>query len=149
MQGNGEPVRRGGGATLPAVGSTLQRLCRLRPTILVFEDLHLLGAESLGEFTRLLALLADETISILALARPVELAARAALEPYLIQEMTLGGLPQEGCARVWSEVSGVPTGAEVAAALHDATAGNPLALRSALRGALKGEDLSRPLQPSR
>lgn len=125
---------------LGPVANALQRLARLRPTLLVLEDLHLLGTEALPEFSRLLAFLADETISLLALARPVELQARRSLEPYITSEFTLQGLPREDCARVWEEVSGSATGPEVAAALHDATAGNPLALRSALRGVLNSDN---------
>lgn len=122
---------------LAAIGEAMRRLARLRPTLFVLEDLHLLGSETVPEFARLLNLLADETIALLALARPVELDARGTLEPYLIEDLVLSGLGLEDCARIWEAVSGAAGTPEVAATLHDATLGNPLALRSALRGALK------------
>lgn len=129
---------------LGPVGAAMRRLSRLRPTLFVVEDLHLLGGESLPAFTGLLKLLADETISLLCVARPVELEARGALEPYLVEELLLRGLDREECAGIWEKVAGAFPDPEVAMALHDATAGNPLALRSALRGALKPGDSVHP-----
>jgi hypothetical protein len=123
--------------TLAEVAGAVQRLSRLRPTLLVIEDLHLLAAEAVGDVARLLRQLADETLSMLLLARPVELAARGTLEPYLVDEVVLGSLSETGCAEIWEAVTGAVVGDDVRAALHDATAGNPLALRSALRGALR------------
>jgi hypothetical protein len=128
-------------ATLGSIGSAMQRLARLRPTLLVLEDLHLLGAESLPNLVGLLELLADETISVLALARPVELAARGALEPYLIEEFTLRGLRREDCVTIWESVSGALLPRDVADALHGLTAGSPMALRLALREAFGQRDV--------
>jgi hypothetical protein len=124
-------------SSLPSITGALQRLARLRPTLVVVEDLHLLAAEAVGDFTRLLRQIGDETISLLVLARPLELAARGALEQYLVDELLLDGLSEAGCAEVWKTVTGAELGAEVRAALFEVTAGNPLALRSALRGALQ------------
>ncbi|MEP7218572.1 MAG: ATP-binding protein, partial [Bacteroidota bacterium] len=124
-------------AKLTAVSGAMQRLARLRPTLFVLEDLHLLGGEALPDLMRLLRTLADETVSVLCLTRPVELEARGALEPYLVDEFVLRGILPEDCARVWEDVAGLSLGTDVAAALYDATAGNPLALRSSLRGALR------------
>lgn len=123
--------------TIAAVGNALQRLARLRPTIFVIEDLHLLTADALSDFTRLLRLLADETLSILALARPVELVARGVVEPYLVEEIALEGLSDASCAELWEQVCGALPASDVVRALHETTAGNPLAMRSALRGALR------------
>jgi len=125
-------------ARLPDVAGALQRLARLRPTLLVIEDIHLLSADAVAELARLLRQVADETLSMLVLARPVELAARPSLEQYLVDEIVIGGLSEDGCGEIWEAVTGAPIGDDVRAALLDATAGNPLALRSALRGALRG-----------
>ncbi|MBC8146160.1 MAG: ATP-binding protein, partial [bacterium] len=122
-------------ATLASVTSALQRLVRLRPTMFVVEDMHLLAAEAVGDLARLLESISDDTVSLLALARPVDLAARAALEPYLVDEISMHGLTQENCAQIWGALVGESPGDELAAALHEATTGNPLALRSALRSA--------------
>jgi AAA ATPase domain/Bacterial transcriptional activator domain len=127
-----------------SVGEALRRLARLRPTLLVLEDLHLLGREALPEFIGLLRLLADETIALLALSRPVELEARSGLEPYLIEELTLHGLGREECGKIWDAVSGVVADPEMVEALHDITTGNPLALRSALRSVLHSDGEARP-----
>jgi hypothetical protein len=125
-------------ASLVDVAGALQRLSRLRPTLLVVEDLHLLAPDAVADFSRLLRQLADETLSLFLLARPMDLSARGTIEPYLVDEAVLGSLSESGCAEIWEVVTSAAIGDDVRAALHDATAGNPLALRSALRGALKG-----------
>ncbi len=126
-----------------ATGAALQRLARFRPTLLVVEDLHLLGSESVADFSRLIRLLAEESLSLLAMTRPIQQETRSLLEPYLTEDIVLEGLGREECADVWSQVYGAETGDELATALHEATVGNPLALRSALRGALQTAESQR------
>ncbi|HVZ41296.1 MAG TPA: AAA family ATPase [Candidatus Kapabacteria bacterium] len=122
------------------VAGAMQRLARLRPVLFVLEDLHFLAAEMLPELSGLLEHLADETLSVLAVARPVELEAREALAAGIVEEYTLPPLTSHDCADLWQIVSGTPAGAELAAALQEVTAGSPLAMRSALRSLLKNTD---------
>jgi DNA-binding SARP family transcriptional activator len=117
----------------------LRRLSRLRSTLVVVEDLHLLEGEALEELARLLRGMTDETLSFLAVTRPVELPSRGVLEPWLVDEIELAGLDAEQIGTLWSRLfEGAPPEGMIEA-LHDATLGNPLALRSALRGALRSE----------
>jgi hypothetical protein len=125
--------------TIPAVTMALARLARLRPTLLVLEDIHLLGGEALGEFSSLLAGLADETVSLLCAARPVELKARGVLERYLVAELELNPLDETVLADLWQHLFRMEPESDVVHALYRATLGNPLALRSALRGVLKSQ----------
>lgn len=130
-------------STLPAVLAGLRRISRLRPTLLVIEDLHLLSGEALPEFTQLLDALADEILSVLCAARPVELEARGAIERYLTDEIELSGLPPEDVRRLWRRVFDAESIPEILGPLLETTHGNPLALRSALRGSLRSESLAR------
>lgn len=121
---------------LGSVLAGLRRLARLRPTLLVIEDIHLLHGAAVGELWGLLDGLADETLSLLCDARPLDLEARGLLERYLVEEIELEGLGEAALRKLWLEVfNGAPDGG-LLTMLGEATAGNPLAIRSALRGAL-------------
>ena len=127
--------------TQASVAAALRRIARLRPTLLVVEDIHLLEGESLREFSGLLNAIADETISLFCVARPVELEARGPLERYLVRETRLAGLNQDDVAKLWTATFTSEVGEEIIAPLCEATQGNPLALRSAFRGALRSGNL--------
>ena len=123
--------------TLSAVISALRRLSRLRAMLLVVEDVHLLSGESLREFSLLVDALSDETLSLLCAARPVELPVRGVLDPYLAEEIELKGLEVDDLNAIVRELLGGEIGTETVQALQQATLGNPLAVRSALRGAVR------------
>jgi hypothetical protein len=123
--------------SLTSVLASLRRLIRLRSSMLIFEDVHLLSGGGIGDFGALLDALADEQVTVLCLARPVELAARGVLERYVTSEITMEGLTVEDMAGLWGALFGMAPDPAVSRILHRATAGNPLAIRSALRGALK------------
>ncbi|MEO5931390.1 MAG: BTAD domain-containing putative transcriptional regulator, partial [Candidatus Kapaibacterium sp.] len=67
---------------------------------------------------------------------------RGVMERYLIEEITLEGLSHQELARLWESLFEAPPEPELLAMLHGATAGNPLAIRSALRGTLKSGALA-------
>lgn len=117
--------------------SAFSRLCSLRPTLLIIEDLHLAGHESLADLSALLDRLDDEPLSLLAVARPVHLPARPILERYLTQEMELRGLERTEIGEICSSLLGGFPGSMVVDALAERTGGNAMALRSALRGAFR------------
>jgi DNA-binding SARP family transcriptional activator len=133
----GEP-----GETVPSVALAMRRLARLRPVMLIIEDLHLLKGSSLREFSLLMEALADEPIAFLAAARPTELPARAVLERYFVEEIEVKGLSEDHLAELWGALFSTPAGAELLRPLQSATLGNPLALRSALRGAIRAGSLA-------
>lgn len=125
------PVGRGVGGD--GVAGSVRRCARLRSTILVVEDIHLLRGDTLREFTGFLDALVDEPLLVLCASRPLDAPARGALESYLTDEMTLAGLAREQIAAMWEQILGTPLAPAALAVLADATLGNPLAIRTALR----------------
>ncbi len=119
------------------VSAALRRLTRLRPTLLVVEDIHLLADEALAEFSRLLQSLADEPLGVLCPARPFDPVIQGALERYVVREWHLQGLDHKEMGQMWVELFGTAPDRPLFESLYTATLGNPLALRSALRGVLK------------
>ncbi|MCB0714051.1 MAG: AAA family ATPase [Ignavibacteriae bacterium] len=123
--------------SVPAILAALRRLSRLRPTVIVLEDLHLLTVEAIPDLASLLGSLSDETLSLIALARPVQLQARGLLENYLTETVEMKGLEQPDIVELWSQLFGAPAKAKEISLLEKITFGNGLALRSALRAALQ------------
>ena len=122
--------------------SSLRRLCRLRPSILIIEDLHLLGGAGVGDLATLLDALADEPLPALMTARPLELAARGVLERHRVTECDIPGIDHAAMATLWKEIFGGEPRAKEVDALMGATGGNPLAVRSALRGSVRAGALT-------
>lgn len=129
--------------TRPAVIAALRRIGRLRPAMLVLEDIHLIDPESAGELATLLDALADETLSVLALARPAELRVRPILERYLVERIDLQRLDQTAIGALWFALFGAATDSQTTDLLHDLTQGNSLALRSCLRTAIESGALQK------
>jgi predicted ATPase len=87
--------------TLPSIAAALRRMCRLRPTLLVIEDIHLLSGEPLAQFASLLGMLAEESLSLLCAARPLEDSVLSVLQRYLIEEIEITGLERERLDELW------------------------------------------------
>lgn len=115
---------------------SLRRIASLRPTVIIIEDIHLLSSEGIKECAAILESLAEETISLITAARPTMNAARSILERYLREEIHLEGLDRAAFNEVCSHLFDSVIEANVIKLLQEATLGNALALRSALRGAL-------------
>jgi len=122
--------------TLPSVASALRRLGRLRPTIIIIEDIHLLGGEALGELSRLLDAIGDEPISMICTARPLGSTVRGILTPFLVDDIDLQGLNEKDVGMLLEELFATRS-EEIIREIRHLTLGNPLALRSALRGLMK------------
>lgn len=122
--------------SITEISAALQRLSRLRPLLLIVEDIHLLEDETSREFALLLQAIASETIALLCVARPFPLQYRAALERYVVDEFSLKGLSPQETDNLLQKVLNRSADAEILEGLHTATGGNPLALRGALRSAL-------------
>ena len=129
--------------TLGSTITALQRLARLRPVMLVIEDIHLLAPESRAELVAFLEGIADETIALLCLARPADLAARGIIERYIVEELRIDGIERDEVRELWHYLFGSPLDDAALGALYNATAGTPLALRTALRAALKSGAIAR------
>ena len=128
-----EDVQPSSGAVLGA----LRRVTRLRSVVLFVEDIHLLSGESLAEFASLCSALFNEAIAIVCAARPVSAEVRSAMDIYIVREIEVKGFSQAEVTVLWNDVLGSALSNQLANELHSATTGNPLAIRSALRGALR------------
>ena len=128
-----EPVE----SSVVSVISALRRLARLRSICLLVEDIHLLEKGGLAEFARLGSGLFNESISIAAAARPLPTEVRSAIEPYLVDELNIAGFESGDLVALWGELLGSDGPSGLLEELAEATRGNPLAIRSALRGAFR------------
>lgn len=135
-------IAAGGEESVSSLAAALRRLARIRPTLLVLEDIHLLGGASRAELVLLLAALSAEVVSVVCTGRSLPIETRGALEQYLADEIEVHGLMPDDVAGVWAALGGEEQNAEVLETLHQVSGGNPLALRSALRGAFGSNILS-------
>ncbi len=129
--------------TLPSVASALRRLSRLRRLLLVLEDIHLITGEGVPQLALLLQGLSDEQMVLLCAARPVEIPVRGVLEPHLVDEFPLPPLDRDSLREIWTHLFDEAPTSSVIELLMATTAGNPLALRSGLRGALNAGVIAR------
>ncbi|MCC7438811.1 MAG: AAA family ATPase [Armatimonadetes bacterium] len=125
-----------------SVSASLQRLSRLRRVMVALEDVHLLAGDSVREFAMLVGAIADEPIALLLSARPLELPVRGVIEPYLTLELELHGLSHQETEQMWQRLFSRSDDPELIAQLRHRTLGNPLALRSALRSAVRMEQVA-------
>ncbi len=129
--------------TIEGVTAALRRIARLRPTLLVIEDIHLLEEGATADFGAILEGIAHEPISLLCLARPRMLPVRPLLERYLVEEIELDGFTREELTELWTALFERAPDPRVVDILHRTTLGNALALRSGLRGILKRGAITR------
>lgn len=136
LSGNRRRGTQEAGGTMTAVTDDLRRLTHLRPTLLIIEDIHLLSDDAVGEIGLLLENLADDVLTVLFVARPVDLPVRSVIAPYVRTELQLQGLLPEHVATLLDRLFALPRETDVVRLLMNAAHGNPLALRSAIRAAL-------------
>ncbi|MBS1902395.1 MAG: AAA family ATPase [Bacteroidetes bacterium] len=129
--------------TRESLADGLRHIAGLRPTIVFIEDIHLLSADGIREFAAILESLADEMISFCIVSRPSLQQARSVVERFLTHEVRLEGLDHHAFRSVCDELFDGTIDAETVRLIEKATLGNSLALRSALRGALKSGYLAR------
>lgn len=123
--------------TLPSVAATIRRLARVRRTLLIIEDIHLMPRDAMQDLAMLLESVATDSVALLCTARPETIAARPVLERFAVDEMRVGALDRGGLETLWSEVFHGRLNDPALVPLIETTMGNMLAIRSALRGALK------------
>ena len=121
----------------------LRRLCRLRRTLLIIEDIHLLQGDNLSEFSLILNALADDPLALLFPSRPISQKTRSTIEAWLTERLELTGLNHEEVQLLSTKLFGSEGSGDAVETLANTTFGNPLALRGALRGALRQETIRR------
>lgn len=135
--------------TVESVMDALRRIARLRRLFVVIEDAHLLAGDSINDLSTLLHGLADDAIPLLCLARPQQLPIRPTLERFLVDEVLLNGFAADTLATLWQAMFDSPADERFLQLLIQATHGNPLAIRSALRGALSSGAIARTASADR
>lgn len=118
-----------------AVLADIRALVRIRPTLIVVEDVHLLPDLASSDFKALIDGLFDEPVSLLCLSRVAD-GLESLLRPTLVELVELKGIRQDAVAQLWQTLFGEEAQPEVIEILWRETQGNPLALRSALRSAV-------------
>jgi len=125
--------------SIGSVATALQRLVKLRPALLVIEDIHWLPSELLMELAGLLEAMSQEYLRIVFVARPVVFDARGIIERYLTTEIAMKGLAIHEVEMLWERLFVSSGEDECIRTFHEISGGNPLALRSALRGAVQAK----------
>lgn len=120
--------------TLAGCADALRRIARLRPMMLVVEDIHLLAGAALREFAQLVAAIADEPIALCAAARPLDYPARAVLAEKPLQQLRLQGLSSTEIGIIWKSLFGELPAPDTLAVVAAETLGNALAIRAVLQG---------------
>jgi len=130
-------------ATFESLNAALRRIASLRPTAIIIEDIQHMQSGGSRELANLLESLSQETLSLIVTMRPASTMARSVIEQYLTEEITLEGLTSDAFLQVCDHLFEAKVEPGAVSALERASLGNALAVRSALRGALKTGFLDR------
>lgn len=117
-----------------SVLTKLRRIARLRPTVLILEDIHLLDERAASELGQLLHSLSDEPVCVLAVARPGEHASFKAVSSFILESIVLEPLSPDEIFQLLALSQTPIQDRQTAALIHEATRGLPLILRSVLSG---------------
>lgn len=121
--------------------SALRNVVRLRPTLLLFEDLHLVEDPEGSGMRTIVEGLADEPVSLLLAGRSLHPVLEGMVRGSLPERIELHGLGPESVDELWRRLFGHQPDPELIRLLSEASRGNPLALRSALRAAVVDGEL--------
>jgi tetratricopeptide (TPR) repeat protein len=114
--------------------------CRVRPWLLVLEDLHWGDALTVRLVHLATGALADEPFCVLALARPEVADAFPRLwAERTVREIRLGGLPRRAAERLVAESLGDRLSPSAIARLVERAGGNPLFLEELIRAVAEGK----------
>lgn len=114
--------------TIASVTTAVAGLARLRPTLIVLEDLHLLDDAGVDELARLAHSLADIPVGTLCFSRPGGNRAFNVLAPFLTDSTTLAPLSTEDIGEMMERIGGSRPSREHSELLRDASRGIPLLL---------------------
>jgi hypothetical protein len=116
---------------------SIRRLTSLRVTIIIIEDIHLINNESYCDMNSLIEALSEDNISLLCATRPAVVKIMGSLEPYLMERIELKGLNLIEIDEFCKELFSHDISEDVIKILSDSTKGNPLVLRSVMRGVIQ------------
>ena len=123
--------------TLSDLTAALQRASRLRPTLLIVDDIHLLDQDSAAELVDLIDALSNEPIGIICSARPGATPAYRALYRFRMRQVDIGPLGYEEVREVIRQCYGENFTDDVTLArVYEATHGIPLIIRAAMTDCL-------------
>ncbi|KXK57694.1 MAG: AAA family ATPase [Chlorobi bacterium] len=128
--------------TIHGVAETIRRLTQIRPTLLLIEDIHLLSGDTMREFAGLLGSLSEAPMLVLATARPIAPTLRTTIERYLSDDLELPPLTFQEIQAIWNLLFNTPLPTDAAKLIEETTGGNPLAIRTILRGSLKSGEIA-------
>lgn len=126
---------------LSSIIESLERLVRLRITVLIIEDIHLLNENSFNDFTNLLKSLEDSPITVIFTARPIDYKLKNVIEEKLIDEIVLHGLSISEINDVNQTLFG-EIDKSISNSIKEKTLGNPLIIRSAIRHSISNNQLT-------
>lgn len=117
---------------LSSVIVTIRRLARIRPTLLLFEDLHLIGDEDARVLSQLLQGIAEEPVGVICTARPEESPAYGVVVPFLIDSILLEPFKLRDVDELLREAGLPEERAEILAQVLQITHGLPLMIQSVI-----------------
>ena len=127
--------------SIPSVMEGLRRLSRLRPLILILEDLHLLEPEGAYDIAQLLKGLAHESLVVLCVARPGSKSARSVLDSLIQEEIELRPLSENAVRTLMGEFGFRDPDSTLVSTFMTATRGFPLLIRTLLPGLTDEENV--------
>lgn len=130
----------------PSLLRGLRKIIRLRPTLLIFEDVHLAGEKEASDLQNLVRSLEHESTGIICTARPLSPPAYYSLKPYLTHSMELGRLNKSALQDLLTTLS-VPIESKDPELLLNSTKGHPLMLRSIWPELLRASNEQRRIHP--
>ena len=116
--------------SLPSVMDALRRLSRLRPLVLILEDVHLLESNSVHDIAQLGKGLSNESLVMLFAARPDNELVRNTIRPDISNHLVLGPLDSEDVRELTSKIVQKRIDDEILSTVMASTKGFPLLIRS-------------------
>lgn len=119
--------------TLVSVQAALRRIARLRPTLLIIDDIHLLGENSVFEVMDLFAGLQEEPIAVISSSRPGVILAYEVLYTYKTVTLELNALRLQDVRNLLIRCYGESAVNDATLRkVYDTSHGIPLVLRAAM-----------------
>ena len=115
--------------SLASVTDTIRKVIRLRPTIIIFEDVHLLDKQGTGDLCALIQNLKNHPVGIICTTRPGHKHRFSRIFSWIVSTLELGNLRQTDMETMLVELNITPS-EEIAGILQEATSGMPLLVRS-------------------
>ena len=116
----------------PSIAAKIRHLARLRPTLLILEDIHLLSENASQDLFNLFQVLSEEPVCIICVSRPGEHPATLRLLPYANMRIELGPLQDSDVKSLLQSFPAISISPKLVETLQTATNGIPLVLRSVL-----------------